>query len=335
MPRNYSLDILRCLACVMVVLMHSPYPGDNAISWLNSGLSYITSPCIGLFFMISGSLLLGTKQDMATFIGKRLRKMALPTAVWSFIYLYIEGDGLIGGSLPRTMFYMIFNSCGSVLWFMYALVGLYLITPILAPWVQQASLKDLKIALGLWTLTLLFPILNSYQGINMGNHGAVYYIGGYVGYYVAGYAILNRGLRLPIKTMLALSTMSLALCTATSLYSLPISHDTFWYLGICTAIPTLTIFQLVAVDYSNQINSWLTNNQRNLTLLTNLSAATFGIYLIHILLMRHILWPMDWFASIPNYFLQSAISFVITFTVSYAITTVINNFRLTRLALSV
>lgn len=60
--RDISLDLLRIIACAMVVLMHSPIPAENANGLLLSSLSYFTAPCIGLFFMVSGALLLPPKK---------------------------------------------------------------------------------------------------------------------------------------------------------------------------------------------------------------------------------------------------------------------------------
>ena len=54
--RDTSLDLIRIIACTMVVLMHSRT--ENANGLLLSSLSYFTAPCIGLFFMVSGVLLL-------------------------------------------------------------------------------------------------------------------------------------------------------------------------------------------------------------------------------------------------------------------------------------
>lgn len=56
--RNYPLDLIRVIACLMVVLMHSPMPSENANGIFLSLLSYMTAPCIGLFLMVSGALLL-------------------------------------------------------------------------------------------------------------------------------------------------------------------------------------------------------------------------------------------------------------------------------------
>ena len=52
--RNATLDILRVIAMMMIVLMHSPIPG-SATGIVLAGISYLTAPGIGLFFMVSGA----------------------------------------------------------------------------------------------------------------------------------------------------------------------------------------------------------------------------------------------------------------------------------------
>lgn len=50
---NISLDIVRTIACLMVIVYHSPQPGV-VNSFEASTASIIGVPCIGLFFMVSG-----------------------------------------------------------------------------------------------------------------------------------------------------------------------------------------------------------------------------------------------------------------------------------------
>lgn len=56
MQRYLNLDFLRIVACFMVVMMHAqPYSNESS-SLLLVVTSYATAPCIGLFFMLSGTL---------------------------------------------------------------------------------------------------------------------------------------------------------------------------------------------------------------------------------------------------------------------------------------
>jgi len=49
MDRDYSLDVIRVIACLMIVLMHSPMSGLGTSGSVLCGISYLTAPGIGLF----------------------------------------------------------------------------------------------------------------------------------------------------------------------------------------------------------------------------------------------------------------------------------------------
>ena len=46
-----------------------------------------------------------------------------------------------------------------ILWFMYTLAGLYLLVPIVSPWLRNASKHEIEIYLALWLVTLLYPYI--------------------------------------------------------------------------------------------------------------------------------------------------------------------------------
>ena len=56
--RIFYLDVIRILACVMIVSMHAPIPNTGLNSYILSADSLLTAPGIGLFIMVSGALLL-------------------------------------------------------------------------------------------------------------------------------------------------------------------------------------------------------------------------------------------------------------------------------------
>ena len=123
--RDYALDLLRIVACVMVVMMHSPMPSADANGMLLSSLSYFTAPCIGLFFMVSGALILpppitNKGYSALIFLCKRLHRVLMPTLVWTLFYIavkYCDGDVTIGG-ICKSLFSMPFSAQGhGVLWF--------------------------------------------------------------------------------------------------------------------------------------------------------------------------------------------------------------------------
>lgn len=98
MTRDFSLDIIRILACVMIVLMHSPMPDLGTAGVVLCGVSYLTAPGIGLFFMVSGALLLKKKMskpfDTKLFLQKRFSKILIPLVFWSLVGWGLEQLGI-------------------------------------------------------------------------------------------------------------------------------------------------------------------------------------------------------------------------------------------------
>ena len=93
----------------------------------------------------------------------------MPTLVWTLFYIavkYCDGDVTIGG-ICKSLFSMPFSAQGhGVLWFMYTLMGLYVITPILHAWLRSASERDVRFYLLLWLITLCYPVLRMWVEVN-------------------------------------------------------------------------------------------------------------------------------------------------------------------------
>ena len=185
--RIYYLDLVRLLACVMVIVMHAPMPGMGTSGMLLSTVSFLTAPCIGLFFMVSGALLLPVQVTSWQFLKRRLGKVVWPTLIWTFVYMFvciIEGRIRID-ELPHTILSIPFSSQAyGVTWFMYVLCGLYLMAVVVSPWLKQASCRDVELLLALWGCTLCWPMLKLFLTVQEGNNSMLYYFAGYGGYFI-------------------------------------------------------------------------------------------------------------------------------------------------------
>jgi len=78
--------------------MHAPIPGEGATEHgpflvFNS---YLTSPCVPLFFMVSGALLLPCKEGITAggYIKKRIGKIVGPTFCFSCFYMLLDFNDL-------------------------------------------------------------------------------------------------------------------------------------------------------------------------------------------------------------------------------------------------
>ncbi len=184
--RIFYLDIVRLLACCMVVLMHSPMPTSQENSLLALGIGYVTAPCIGLFFMVSGALLLPVREDAKVFLRKRLGKVLFPTLIWSLFYIVVrcvDESSYDIAHIARQVLSMPFSAQGSgVMWFMYTLTGLYIVAPVISPWLETVKKSTLELYLILWLVTMCFPLIETTLDVNSGVTGLYYYISGYIGF---------------------------------------------------------------------------------------------------------------------------------------------------------
>lgn len=318
--RILSLDLIRLLACMMVVAMHSPMPSKMANGMFLAPLSYITAPCIGLFFMVSGALLLPVSDNDFYFIKKRFAKIAFPTLFWTCIYLICSvliGE-MDGGkyNLIQLICSIPFSSTGNgVLWFMYALSGLYLLAPVISPWLEKATEKEIRMYLLLWAVTLCYPILSLWLKIDEGIGGILYYFTGYAGYFLLGYYMRRYGQK--IKLRIALIGFILAwvvLAVAKSRNWDVDFYDMFWYLSIFVALMCVFWWKVITV-VADKIHSF----QPVVNIIVLISNLSFGIYLIHIFVMRYLLWRCDYIKSVMPYPLQTFVVLVLTVLISIAL----------------
>lgn len=243
--RNFQLDLLRVIACIMVVAMHSPIPPKTPSALdgvFLSSLSYLSAPCIGLFFMVSGALLLPVRDPYNIFLTRRFTKIIFPTLVWTLIYIVANVLKCGADSFSiRSILSIPFSSQGtSVLWFMYTLSGLYLLAPVISPWIERASEKEMRFYILLWGISLCYPILRLMLKINESETGMLYYFSGYLGYFVLGYYFKSYWPGLPSRKyvyMASICAISLITPVILRLWGVKIQfYSLFWYLSIFVAI---------------------------------------------------------------------------------------------------
>jgi len=307
--RVVYLDVVRVLACIMVIVQHSPM-ADVVSSVLLSASGFLTYPCCPLFFMVSGALLLPMEScSPEMFIRKRLSKVLWPTLVWTLLYFglrIIKGDTI---SLYNVLSIPFSAQGCAILWFMYVMIGLYLITPIISPWLRCASRKEIELFLILWGVTLLYSHIEGFLQIATGYMNILYYFGGYLGYYVLGYYLHHY-----VKVGEAkFSIVSLMLLGPIVLYGILKFWDfefTFSaYTSILTASMAAAWFLLIRIVCDRYSFS-----AEKFSYLVTISNLSFGIYLMHIMVMG-VAWSIcSWLGLIS--LLQIIVTSAFTFTLS-------------------
>lgn len=315
--RNYNYDIMRVLACIMIICMHAPMPNANVNGIILSTISYFTAPGLVLFFVISGSLLLPVKADTKTFLKKRLGKVIMPTLVFTILYIftnYITGESQ---NILRTICSIPFSAQGhGVLWFMYTLLGLYLISPIISKWLDVATKKEIEFYLLLWVITLCYPILKLFVNINESDTGVLYYFSGYIGYFVLGYYLRKYPDAITLKKLIIPDIIAITAPIILKVMHIDVDfYSMFWYLSIFVALLCTTIYVLI-----NKVNI---KSEKIIGIFQLISNLSFGIYLIHIAVMHFFIWKLDFIININNYIVQwitvVGLTFIISCSIAYII----------------
>ena len=155
--RNYSLDLLRVIACYLVIQQHASefyYIGEGGTVVTGSNtfwIGIITTLCrssVPLFVMLSGFLLLPMQDKISTFFRKRFTRIVYPFIAWCVLYAgyYVLSRGDSFSQMALNILHIPVNFGCEIghLWYIYMLIGLYLVTPIISPWLQQASKRELE-----------------------------------------------------------------------------------------------------------------------------------------------------------------------------------------------
>ena len=166
--REVWIDWLRVIACFMVFVVHSTEPfylgGQGSLIlteadafWSSFFDSFMRS-CVPLFVIASSYLQFPVRYPTCEFFKRRAVRIIIPFAIWTAVYAFVWGE-------PADNFRNLllnFNYSAGLLWFVYMLIGVYLLMPLLSKWAETVEKKELQIYLGICLFTTLIPILRDW-----------------------------------------------------------------------------------------------------------------------------------------------------------------------------
>lgn len=363
------IDLLRVLACVLVVFSHCCDPFiaqfDNDRSTFLTGVfsGSLFRFCVPIFVMMSGVLLFPVDMSMSDFYKKRLKRIVIPLIFWSIVLplgffawlnygpdttnpLIAMENFTFDMTLKKiTTFIFNFNFDTTPLWYIYMLVGLYLVIPILGVWLKQASRKDIKLFLYVWGISLFIPYIKmvapmlGYIG-NWGNlgiwgvcdwneFGSFYYVSGFIGYLVLAYYLVKYPLTWSWNKTLAISIPMFLIGYLVTSVGYVITNKYFpgnyayleivWYFGgINVFMQTFPVF-VIAQKLKFKSTPWL----------RSMATLSFGIYLCHYVFVQVAYDVMDLLSPLPTLVSILGMTFI-TFLISYLLVWAMARFKPTR-----
>lgn len=315
--RIVFIDYIRVAACFLVMLVHASenfYAADASglagnVSmlanesnrfWVAFYDGFIGRVCVPLFMVVSAYLLVPTRESMSAFYKKRFKRILPPMVCFMLLYTFLP---LLWGQMSWEQswndFKMLpfnFPSMAGHLWFMYPLISLYLIIPVVSPWLEKASAKDERLFLCFFIASTFIPWLTRFVnpdvfGLCFWNpyFHMFYYCSGYLGYLVLAHYIrvhLHWG-----------RSRRLAVGAACFLVGAAFTGWSFWYMGepgvmvetpmlewsweFCTPnvlCATSGAFLMFTCISDGEAPGWI----------TGLSKLSFGMYLMHLFFLSNI-----------------------------------------------
>ncbi|HXF85914.1 MAG TPA: acyltransferase family protein [Anaerolineales bacterium] len=284
------VPVLRLIAVFFVISIHAGLPLLYSYGqipddhwWTANIYDSMTRVCVPIFFMISGYLLLGKHEPITVFLRKRFNRVLLPLAAWTSFYLlwrkYYEGETSLSWA---DAIKSILSPAYYHLWFLYAIIGIYLYMPILRILAPQLNGMSLYYFLGLWYLAAsLIPFAEN--AANITSNIDLRMISGFVGYFVIGYFLGGKTLSKKQTIYLSLILIFLLCFTALVTYYFTFREGRYidyFHRYLSPSYIPLSVIAFVLLKELVERTSF-GRGTRATSVLQAMDSAVFGIYLIH------------------------------------------------------
>lgn len=292
--RVVYFDLLNVAACIAVIalhcnqMVHTWQPGKN---WLLAmAIETVFYWAVPIFFMLTGATLMRYREryDTRTFIEKRVKRTVIPFVAWSLILFLVVSVPLGGAHLGiRTFLNMMLNNqIEQVYWFFFPLFSLYLALPMISLLADNKKVILYGVMVS-FALASVLPYLCQLGGVNWNGVISIPSFGGMLLYVGLGYLLSSTDL--DDKTTRTLYALGILGTIFRFVYTTVMSESIgavdrlfFNYSAFPAVLQAVAVFLL----FKNLNLSRLQG--RVITVLSELSACSFGVYLIHKPVLDHV-----------------------------------------------
>lgn len=287
MPKRiFYLDFIKVLAMFMVVFNHTHniISSQNMIVFIIHYFLFYFSKCaVPLFFMISGALLIG-RNDSYKKIVKRIIRVVIPMILIFLIWV-----------LLNKKFYFDSSFFPYWLWYLMALIAVYLFLPFINKMIKNLENKDYKIFFFIfliipsifYTIDIIYDICIQKQSI-FNNELINNLITMPIAYFMLGYYLNNKIITKKMKNcgiILLLVVLSIETLIAVMLKR---NNMMFFFLdnykSVFVSLMSPTLFIIVKYYFKNY-----TKKNEFSMLVSNLANNSFLIYLFHVIVIKLLL----------------------------------------------
>lgn len=331
--RIYWFDIVRVIAITLVIFTHVHEALRINDIFLKSLFYSIDRIGVPLFFMLSAALLLPREiPNIGKFYKKRIPQFIFLIFFYSVLTSTITlfGDGMeLKEALSKAIknyngLYPANNGSAIHLWFMYTIIGLYLIAPFLGKLLNKLSTKEILLFLLLSLLvsqlkeTLIIltekPVL-----FNFINRVGYDFFGAYLNFYLIGYLIVNRNIHISNLHATALLIFPILGNVLFETHINNFINGLHWYSSSLSIV-------LSSIGAFILCRNTLPKIKRKITIIESIAKYSFGIYLSHVIFI----YLLNKSIPINNLTIKITLLFTCSFITSYLFTALLSKSRFTK-----
>lgn len=327
------INKLRILAMFFVITGHvAIWTGLTAEPlsfkwWVGNCVHILCLWTVPVFIMISGALLLDeSRNEMPIhFYKRRLQRIGIPLIFWTVFYLFFRkfvGHEVLTAKYIAKL--IVIAEPYYHLWFLFIVIGLYLVTPALRSFIRNSSFNERNLI-----IFIIFILASCYSLINilyLGNKRSIFTMFiPYIGYYLCGYQLrFVDPKRIPSKYLivaLIISAIYIAMLTSLFINTEGVVNGEFVFDFFSPPV----IIMAIAIFWAGYLadNKPKNTKQNKKTLIERVASTTLGIYVIHPVILEFMRYSLGKYTRNGNFIVGLFIAPVFTFIVCYFITTIL------------
>lgn len=316
------VDYIRVTACFLVMLVHasevfynmgpvSEVANEANRLWVSVYDGFFGRISVPLFMIVSAFLLVPVRRDMTMcqFYRRRFLRILPPFVI--FLVLYAVLPALWGAMTWREALEALmmvpfnFPPIAGHLWFMYPLISIYLIIPVVSPWLERATAREERVFLSIFAFSTLTPWLHRFVSPELwgecfwNQYSALWYCSGYLGYLVLAHYVRVH-IRWSQRRRMTVGAVCFIVGAAFSAWSFWLVAEPGvrmetpmmeWSWEFCTPNVLLSTFgAFLLFTCITKAPKWI----------NSLARLTFGMYLMHIFFLTFIAeWIVRGNVSVP------------------------------------
>lgn len=325
------LDVLRTIAILSVVIFHiientlNTYFLSGKAAVVFNIISQIMYYAVPIFIMISGSLFLNPnkKFSIKELYNKYIKKIIIALVFFGILYssieIYFNTRAISCDMIINSIKNIITGNLWAHMWYIYLIIGLYMITPLLKKITSNCSFKEYNyILVLLFVFTILLVDIKAIFNIDIAFN--ILIINPYIFLYMLGDYLARFELNKKVKVINYIISLAFVMIIIfDNIYhfmNIQITYTTFGIVSIVVSI-FLICKNLIKDNTSPVIQK----------ICTNIGKCGFGIYLIHQFFIN-IIFKLLKFDFILNYsFIGLILYTLIIFGLSYVIVYVLRKIK--------